>query len=83
MKDKFTPDESNLVSISLTGPESGAPCVVDSTDGKMTRIRPYYYDTEYTDKHCNPWKIEAHGKVFRAPERVPLAPFGLGYKARV
>ncbi|MGI5971034.1 MAG: molybdopterin-dependent oxidoreductase [Oscillospiraceae bacterium] len=80
---KFKPDAQNIVSFSLMGPESGGPCLVDSNDGKITRIRPYFYDKEYTDKHCNPWKIEARGKSFKAPDRVTITPFGLGYKSRV
>jgi len=46
MADKFTPDQKSIVSFSLMGPESGAPCQVDSTDGRITRIRPYFYDKE-------------------------------------
>ena len=38
MADKFTPDQQSIVSFSLMGPESGAPCQVDSKDGKITRI---------------------------------------------
>ena len=83
MDNKFLPDEQNIVSFSLMGPESGAPCQVDSNDGRITRIRPYFYDKEYTDKYCNPWKIEARGKTFQAPDRVTITPFGLGYKSRV
>ena len=59
MKNKFHPEEQNIVSSSLMGPESGAPCSVDSNNGRITRIRPYFYDKEYTEKYCNPWKIEA------------------------
>ena len=83
MSTKFTPDLQNIISFSLMGPESGAPCLVDSNDGKITRIRPYFYEREYTDTHCNPWKIEARGKTFQAPDRVTITPFGLGYKSRV
>ena len=83
MADKFTPEQQSIVSTSLTGPESGAPCVVDTSGGRITRIRPYYYDTEYTDANCNPWRIEARGKVFKAPDHALLTPFGLGYKSRV
>jgi anaerobic selenocysteine-containing dehydrogenase len=83
LKKKFKPDKQSIVSFSLMGPESGGPCLVESTDGKITRIRPYHYDKEYTDKHCNPWKIEARGSSFSAPDRVTITPFGLGYKARV
>ncbi|MCQ2406489.1 MAG: molybdopterin-dependent oxidoreductase, partial [Oscillospiraceae bacterium] len=82
MKDKFTPDSENIISFSLMGPESGAACVVDSTDGKITRIRPYHYDEETKEK-CNPWTINARGKQFHAPDKIALTHFGLGYKCRV
>ena len=45
-KNKFKPDETNIISYSLMGPESGGPCCVDSNDGRITRIRPYFYDKE-------------------------------------
>jgi len=80
---KFTPDASNLVSFSLMGGESGGASIVDCKDGKITRIRPYSYDTEYTDANCNPWSMEARGKTFRPPPRVLLSNLGLGYKTRV
>jgi trimethylamine-N-oxide reductase (cytochrome c) len=83
MAKKFIPDSQQIVSFSLMGPESGGPCLVDSTDGRITRIRPYRYDKEYIEKHCNPWKIEARGSSFSAPDRVTITPFGLGYKSRV
>ena len=65
------------------GPDSGGLCVVDSNEGKMTRIRPYHYDTEYTKANCNPWTMEARGSTFVPPERIPTTHFGLGYKSRV
>jgi len=83
MSTKFTPDSQTLKGFSLLGPESGGPSLVDSNDGKITRIRPYYYDKEYTDKHCNPWVLQARGSEFRIPDKVTITPFGLGYKARV
>ena len=52
---KFKPDEWNLKSFSLMGPESGGPSLVETTGGRITRIRPYEYDRDYTDKNCNPW----------------------------
>ena len=55
LKDRFTPDQQSIVSFSLMGPESGGPCLVESKDERITRIRPYHYDKEYTDAHCNPW----------------------------
>ena len=83
MSNKFVPDKESVVSYSLMGPESGGLCVVDSNDGKITRMRPYHYDTEYTDKHCNPWTMEARGQTFVPPMRVLTTHFGLGYKKRV
>ena len=83
MKDKFKPDAQTLVSFSLMGPESGGPCLVDSSGGRITRIRPYFYDTAYTEANCNPWRMEARGSSFRAPDRVTITPFGLGYRTRV
>ncbi|MCL1829529.1 MAG: molybdopterin-dependent oxidoreductase [Oscillospiraceae bacterium] len=80
---KIKPDKQNLVSYSLMGPESGGPCLVDSNDGRITRIRPYFYDKKYVDEKCNPWKIEARGKTMNAPDKVTVTPFGLGYKTRV
>ena len=65
---KFTPDEWNLKSFSLMGPESGGPSLVESNGGRITRIRPYEYDKDYTDKNCNPWRIEARGSVFVPPK---------------
>ncbi|NLO47986.1 MAG: molybdopterin-dependent oxidoreductase [Clostridiales bacterium] len=82
-KTKFKPDVQNIISYSLMGPESGGPCLVDSTDGKITRIRPYTYDKADIEEKCNPWKIEARGKTFHAPDRATITPFGLGYKSRV
>ena len=83
MSGRFTPDKKNIVSFSLMGPESGAPCEVDSNDGRITRIRPYFYDKEHTDANCNPWTIEARGSTFSAPDRVTISPLGLTYKSRV
>ena len=79
MSNRFTPDVQNIKGFSLIGMESGGPCLVDSNNGKITRIRPYQYDTEYTDKYCNPWVIKARGSEFRAPDMVTISPFGLGY----
>ena len=81
-KVKFTPDFTRTVSFSLMGPESGGPCWVDVTDGKITRIRPYHYP-EGTRETKNPWEIQARGSSFSAPNRVTISPFGLGYKSRV
>ena len=65
------------------GPESGALCEVDCEDDKIVRINPYSYDAEYTDANCNPWRLEARGKVFEPPKQIPITHMGLCYKTRV
>ncbi len=78
------PDSQSIVSFSLMGPESGAPCLVDSNNGKITRIRPYQFDNiQQADHDFDPWKMEARGQTFQAPTRAPLTHFGIGYKNRV
>ena len=49
MSNKFVPEHESVTSFSLMGPESGGMCIVDTNDGKITRMHPYHYDTEYTD----------------------------------
>ena len=83
MSNKFVPEHESVTSFSLMGPESGGMCIVDTNDGKITRMHPYHYDTEYTEKNCNPWTMEARGSTFVPPTRVLTTHFGLGYKARV
>ena len=69
---------------SLMGPRSGLPTVVESDkDGKVTRIRPLYYE-DYVDwESKNPWKLEARGKTFGAPKHTVPAVYYLTYKKRV
>ncbi len=83
MGNKVKPDYQRLVSFSLMGPESGALCEIDCNDGKITRTNPYEYDADYLEKNCNPWKMEARGKEFEPPKRIPLTFMGLCYKTRV
>ena len=71
MKNRFLPDRSTLKCFGLMGPESGGPCLVDSADGKITRIRPYFYDTAHTEANCNPWKMEARGSSFQSGPEGP------------
>jgi anaerobic selenocysteine-containing dehydrogenase len=61
----------------------GNPTVVDVKNGKIVRIRPLHYDWRYSPKEFNPWKIEAHGQVFRPSMKALVSPFGLAYKKRV
>ncbi len=83
MTNSYKPEKRNIVSFSLMGPESGAPCLVESDGGKITRIRTYEYDRALLDADGAPWKMNARGKTFVPPARATITPFGLGYKARV
>jgi len=75
--------QCTLKSASLMGPMSGPPVAVYSGDGKITRVRPYYYDEGRNIEDLNPWKIEARGKEFGPPTHTVPSPFFLSYKKRV
>ncbi|NLB28850.1 MAG: molybdopterin-dependent oxidoreductase, partial [Clostridiales bacterium] len=69
---------------SLMGPLSGLPSVVESgSDGKITRIRPFYYDENVDWESKNPWKIEARGKTLSPPRRSLPGCYYMAYKSRV
>jgi trimethylamine-N-oxide reductase (cytochrome c) len=77
-------DQRVFNAASLMGPISGLPTTVDSDrDGKIIRIRPYYYEENQKWESLNPWKIEAKGKVFEPPKRSLPAVYYLSYKKRV
>jgi trimethylamine-N-oxide reductase (cytochrome c) len=69
---------------SLMGSKSGPPTVVESDDkGKITRIRPYFYEEDNTWESLNPWKLEARGRTFAPPRRTLPATYYISYKKRV
>ena len=56
-------DRKVLKAASLMGPRAGLPTVVESDkNGKITRIRPFYYDENHDWESKRPWKIEARGR---------------------
>ncbi|MBN1189402.1 MAG: molybdopterin-dependent oxidoreductase [Dehalococcoidales bacterium] len=59
------------------------PGVVDVKDGRIIRIRPLHFDSQYTEKELDPWVIEARGKKFTPALKSLLPPFSLVYKKRV
>ncbi len=71
------------MSLNDFGGSCGCPAVVDVKDGKVVRIRPLRYDSKYDSKEFNPWKLEAHGKIFDPGMKVTIPPFYLSYKKRV
>ena len=68
---------------SLMGSFGGPPSRVDSSGGKITRIRPFDYTETHDWKSLNPWKIEARGKTFEPPDHTVLSYIALTYKSRV
>ncbi len=63
---------------------SGLPTVTESDkDGKITRIRPMYYEDYIDWESKNPWKIEARGSVMEPPKRTLPACYYITYKKRV
>jgi len=76
-------DHRTYKAASLMGPRSGTPSVVDSSDGKLIRIRPFHYDEGRDISELNPWKITARGRTFAPPNRTLISSFFLSYKKRV
>jgi trimethylamine-N-oxide reductase (cytochrome c) len=68
---------------SLQGPKAGMPTLVDTEDGKITRIRPYYYERDNKWESLNPWTIEARGRALHDPKHTLPASYYVAYKKRV
>ncbi|MDR1067663.1 MAG: molybdopterin-dependent oxidoreductase, partial [Clostridiales Family XIII bacterium] len=84
MKINIKADKTTLKAASLMGPRAGLPTSVESgADGKITRIRPYYYDKDFDWESLNPWSIEAKGRVFEPPRRTLPGVYYTSYKKRV
>ena len=77
-------DRRVLKAASLMGPKSGPPTAVESdAEGKITRVRPYYYEDHNEWESLNPWKIEARGRVLEPPRHTLPGVYYLSYKKRV
>ncbi|MGN1003642.1 MAG: molybdopterin-dependent oxidoreductase [Oscillospiraceae bacterium] len=59
------------------------PAAVDVKDGKIVRVRPFRYDWKYSNDFIKPWTMTARGKTFKAPEKTPVGPFGIGVKKTI
>ena len=76
-------DKTVLKALGLSGGIFGAcPCAVDVKDGKIIRIRPLHWDSEYDPKTFNPWKITKNGKTLEPLYKAVPAPWSLAYKKR-
>jgi len=83
-KDKRGKEESYIKGLSLMGfTRDGNVSSVDVRNGKIVRIRPLHFDSQYDSKQFNPWKIEARGQIFEPTMKTLLPPFSLAYKKRV
>jgi molybdopterin guanine dinucleotide-containing S/N-oxide reductase-like protein len=70
--------------LGLSGGIFGAvPCAVDVSQGRITRIRPLHFDSQYDKKQFNPWKIEVKGHKLEPMMKSLPSPFSLAYKKRV
>jgi molybdopterin guanine dinucleotide-containing S/N-oxide reductase-like protein len=79
----YKPEKTVFKALGLGGITSGgAPCAIDSKDGKIVRIRPLHYDWKYDPKKFNPWKIRKGGKTLEPLMKSAPSPFSLAYKKR-
>ena len=77
-------DKRTIKAAGLQGPISGPPTSVESDkDGKVIRVRPFYYDEVADMNEKRLWKLEERGSVFQPPARTVHGAFFLGYKTRV
>lgn len=76
-------DKTILKNLCFSGFGTGADiAAVDIKDGKVARIRPLHYDSQYKPEDLNYWKIEARGKTFEPGFKSFLPPLSLSYKKR-
>jgi len=61
---------------------ASCPSAVDVKDGKIVRIRPLHYDSQYTREEIGTWKIERNGKTFIPLLKSQPSPYMLAYKKR-
>jgi anaerobic selenocysteine-containing dehydrogenase len=73
---------TTVKALGFLGVGGGAPCQIDYRDGKVIRIRPMHYDSQYDRKALNPWKFEVRGKVLEPTFKSTPSPFSLAYKQR-
>lgn len=67
------------------GGTGGDPVILDSEDGRLVRIRPLRWNTNYTDEELSTrlWEFESRGKTLKCPEKSSPPYYALAYKTRV
>ena len=61
---------------------NGSPSAVDVKDGKVIRIRSFYYDSKYTREEIQPFEVKARGKTFKLPMKSMPPHFAFSWKKR-
>jgi hypothetical protein len=76
-------DKTVIKTVSLCGfLPGGCPALVDVKDGKIVRVRPLHYDSEYSREYMNPWKLKRNNSDMLAPMKSLPGPYSLAYKKR-
>jgi trimethylamine-N-oxide reductase (cytochrome c) len=68
-----------------SGGTGGDPCAIDSKDGRIVRIRPTRWDTNYTAEELKDsfWELNFKDKKFTVPQKTTPPYMALAYKNRV
>jgi anaerobic selenocysteine-containing dehydrogenase len=80
--DKKVHKEKTFLKTLGFGPNSNS-VAVDVHDGKLTRLRPLHFDSQYDSAAFNPWEMKVRGKPFGPGLKSLPAHFALAYKKRV
>lgn len=77
--------ETTVIRGIACGGTGGEATAIDAKNGKIVRIRPFRWDTNYTEEELKPslWEFEARGKIFKCPIKTAPNYFALAYKNRV
>ncbi len=78
------PDKTIIRGVA-SGGTGGDPIAVDSKDGRIVRIRPFRWDTKYTEEELadSMWELDINGKKLRSPLKTAPPYMSLAYKNRV
>jgi len=69
------------ISCSSTG---GDPVIVESSNGKLVRIRPCHWDENYTSEELagSMWELNCRGKTLKCPTKTMPPYYALAYKKK-
>jgi trimethylamine-N-oxide reductase (cytochrome c) len=76
-------EKTYIRALGLAGPPGGGvPTAIDVKDGKILRVRPLHFDSEYSREHIRPWSFKRNGIEFVSPVKSCPGSFSLAYKKR-